>query len=88
MFVPDPGSKFIHPGSRIQGKKSTGFRIRNKECIFNTQKYFANLSEIWPRMSIPDPDPRYGFFSIPDPGIKKAPDPGSATLPDVVQGQQ
>jgi hypothetical protein len=26
------------------------------------------------------PDPGSGFFSIPDPGVKEAPDPGSATL--------
>jgi hypothetical protein len=26
------------------------------------------------------PDPVREFFSIPDPGVKKAPDPGSATL--------
>jgi|LakMenEpi03Aug12_release.lakeMendotaPanAssembly.Ray.scaffolds.fasta_scaffold4603578_1 hypothetical protein len=27
---------------------------------------------------MPDPNPDY--FSIPDPGVRKAPDPGSATL--------
>jgi hypothetical protein len=26
------------------------------------------------------PDPYFAFLSIPDPGVKKAPDPGSATL--------
>jgi len=31
---------------------------------------------IW--VVIPDPDP--DFFTIPDPGVKKAPDPGSGTL--------
>jgi hypothetical protein len=64
-----------------------------------TQKIVSKLSEIWSGLSIPDPeygsrirntDPGSGswFFThlgsrIPDPGVKKAPDPGSgsATLP-------
>jgi hypothetical protein len=28
MFIPDPGSEFFHPGSRIQGQKDFGSRIR------------------------------------------------------------
>ncbi len=34
--------------------------------------------EIWSGMFIPDPD--LDFLPIPDPGVKKAPDSGSATL--------
>jgi hypothetical protein len=30
---------------------------------------------------IPDPDLDFYPYRIPDPGVKKAPDPGSATLP-------
>jgi hypothetical protein len=43
---------------------------------FLTQKIVTKLSKIW------DWDPGFGenLFRIPDPGVKKAPDPGSATL--------
>ncbi len=36
-----------------------------------------------------DPDSGFGigFFWIPDPGVKKAPDPGSATLKGPVPNQ-
>jgi hypothetical protein len=30
------------------------------------------------------PDPGSGFFSIPDPGVKKAPDPGSGIATPLV----
>ncbi len=43
-----------------------------------TQKIVTKLSKIWvwdPRSGI-----RKNLFRIPDPGVKKAPDPGSATL--------
>jgi hypothetical protein len=29
MFIPDPGSEFFHPGSRIQGQKYFVSRIRD-----------------------------------------------------------
>jgi hypothetical protein len=49
-----------------------------------TQKIISKLSEILSGMFIPDsdPDPDLDFYPslIPDPGVKKAPDPGSATL--------
>ncbi len=35
------------------------------------------LAEMWSRMFMPDPDPDLDFLPIPDPGVKKAPDPGS-----------
>jgi hypothetical protein len=40
----------------------------------------SKLSEIWSGLFIPDQD--HDFLPIPDPGVKKAPDPGSgpATL--------
>jgi hypothetical protein len=43
-----------------------------------TQKIVTKPSKIWvwdPGTEIRDPE------NIPDPGVKKAPDPGSATLP-------
>ena len=41
-----------------------------------TQKIVTKLSKIWVR----DPGSGKNLFRIPDPGVKKAPDPGSATL--------
>jgi hypothetical protein len=47
-----------------------------------TQKFFNILSNIW----VWDPGSGKNLFRIPDPGVKKAPDPGSgsATLPKTV----
>jgi hypothetical protein len=41
-----------------------------------TQKFFNLLSNIW----VWDPGSEIRKKPIPDPGVKKAPDPGSATL--------
>jgi hypothetical protein len=43
MFITDPGSGFVHPGSR--GKKNTGFRIRNtaKKSFFT---YFLLIQQV------------------------------------------
>ncbi len=41
-----------------------------------TQKIVTMLSKIW----VWDPGSGKKLFRIPDPGVKKAPDPGSATL--------
>jgi hypothetical protein len=41
-----------------------------------TQKIVTKLSKIW----VWDPGSEKNLFRIPDPGVKKAPDPGSATL--------
>jgi hypothetical protein len=61
---------------RIQGKKDSRFRI--KELSIYPKKLVSKLSEIWSGMFIPDPD--FDFLSIPDPGVKKAPDIGSGTI--------
>jgi hypothetical protein len=48
---------------------------------FFTQKIVIKLSKIWvwdPRSEIRDPEKTY-LFRIPDPGVKKAPDPGSGS---------
>ncbi len=42
-----------------------------------TQKIVSKFSKIW----VWDPGSGKNLFRIPDPGVKKAPDPGSATLP-------
>jgi len=76
---------FADPGclSRIPDPLSKRFRIRIrikefKYFHFLTLKTVSKLSEKLSGMFIPDPD----FFLIPDPdpGVKKAPDPISATL--------
>jgi hypothetical protein len=35
MFIPDPGSEFFHPGSRVKKDSGSRIRIRKKEL-----KYF------------------------------------------------
>jgi hypothetical protein len=45
-----------------------------------TQKIVTKLSKIWvwdPGSGIRDPGPGKNLYRIPDPGFKKAPDPGS-----------
>jgi hypothetical protein len=47
-----------------------------------TQKMFNMLSNIWvwdPGSGIRDPGSGKNLFRIPDPGFKKAPDPGSGS---------
>ncbi len=39
------------------------------------QKIVSKLSEIWSGLFIPDPDPDFYPSRIPDPGVKKVPDP-------------
>ncbi len=43
---------------------------------FFTQKIVTKISKIW----VWDATSGKNLFRIPDPGVKKAPDPGSATL--------
>jgi hypothetical protein len=59
MFIPDPGSEFFHPGSRV---KNIRIRIRIKDFyVFLTQKMFLNSWKndlgCLSRVRIPDPDP-------------------------------
>jgi hypothetical protein len=75
MFIPDP--TFFYPASRIRIFPS---RIRIKEFKhFNPKKWFLSSIKYDPGCSsrIPDPDPYFYPSRIPDPGVKKAPDPGS-----------
>jgi hypothetical protein len=82
--IPDP--TFFHPGSLIRtvsipdhGSASKNLSIltpkKPKKWFLSSRKYDSGCSS-----RIPDPDA--DFLSIPDPGVKKAPDPGygSATL--------
>ncbi len=75
MFIPaDP--KCLHPGSRILIKELKYFKPKKtKKWLLSSKKYDPGCSS-----RIPDPDADFLPSRIPDPGVKKAPDPGSATL--------
>jgi hypothetical protein len=61
IFIPDPNS--FHPGSAL------------KNLSIFSQKMVSKLSEISFGLFIPDSDP--DSLPVPDPRVKKAPDPGS-----------
>jgi hypothetical protein len=83
--IPDP--TFFHPGSQIRTvsiRDHPGSRILIKEFkYFNPPKKqkngFQALKKYDPGCSsrIPDPDADFLPSRIPDPGVKKAPNPGS-----------
>ncbi len=77
--IPDPNC--LHPGSRILIKD-----LKKKKLFLSSKKYD-------PGLFIPDPGSRFRMLTfytsrIPDPWVKKAPDPGSgsATLILTVDG--
>ncbi len=78
MFIPDPGSELLNPGSRVKKIPDPGsrFRIHIKE-VFLTQKIVSELSEIWSGMFIPDQD--LDFLPILDPGSTGLNDTGSGS---------
>jgi hypothetical protein len=74
MFIPDPN--FFHPGSLIRIKEFTSTL---------TQKIGFQALRNMIRVVHPGPGFRIRILifypsRIPDPGVKKAPDPRSATL--------
>jgi hypothetical protein len=79
--IPDP--TFFHPGSRIRsvsitdpGSSSKNLSIltpkKPKKLFLSSKKYDPGCSS-----RIPDPDADFLTSRIPDPGVKKAPDPVS-----------
>ncbi len=68
------GSEFFHPGSRVKRIPD----LHQIIWVFLIQKIALKLSKIWSGMFIPDPG--RGFYSIPDPGVRKAQDPGSGSV--------
>jgi hypothetical protein len=66
MFIPDPAFSIPDP-------ELTRSRIRM--CIKEFKYFYFKKQDQGCSSRIPDLD----FFSIPDPGVKKAADPGSAT---------
>jgi hypothetical protein len=75
MFISDPN--FLHPGSRVKKIPYPGSASKNFSIL--TQKIVSKLSEYDPgcssriRILILYPS------RIPDPGVKKTPDPGSGS---------
>jgi hypothetical protein len=65
-----PDSNCLHPGSRIRIKE---FKY------FNPKKWFLSPRKYDPGCSSRIQDPDADFLPIPDPGVKKAPDPGSGS---------
>jgi hypothetical protein len=82
-----PGSEFFHPGSRIQSQKIPGplsGPTSKNLSIFIAKNcfYILEIVEIRSGMFIQDPD--LDFLLIPDPGVKKAPDPVGNTASTTV----
>ncbi len=83
MFFPDPNFSIPDPGSQIQGHKD--FRIPDPdphqriEVFFPQKKLFLSSRNYDPGCSSRILDPDLDFLSIPDPGVKKTPDPGSGS---------
>jgi hypothetical protein len=67
MFIPDPGSRI--PGPKT-ATKERGEKIFLSYFFCSSQKY---------GFGIRDPGSGKNLFRIPDPRVKKAPDPGSGS---------
>ncbi len=64
--IPDPGSEFFHPGSEFFPSRIRIFPSRI--CIKELTQWFQSSRKYDPGCS--------SRTQIPDPGVKKAPDPG------------
>jgi hypothetical protein len=78
----------VYTGSRIRifpsripdpGPKRSRIRIRIKELKYFKTKIRFKLWEKLSELFILGPVSGSGFFSIPDPDVKKEPDPGSGS---------
>ncbi len=70
--IPDP--TFFHPGSSSKNLSILTLK-KAKKWFLSSKKYDPGCSS-----RIPDPDADFLPSRIPDPGVKKAPNPRSATL--------
>jgi hypothetical protein len=77
MFIPDPNFSIPDPGSRVKKILAASKTQRCFLTLGNMIRFVRPGSGS--RMRILDADLDF-FTHIPDPGVKKAPDPGSATL--------
>ena len=71
--IPDPNC--LHPGSRIRIKEFKNFKPKK-----NKKKWFLSSRKYDPGCSSRIRMLTFYPSRIPDPGVKKAPDPGSVTL--------
>jgi len=72
---------FFHPGSRVKKIPDPGIGSASKNLFYYFfPKILSKLWEIWSEIFLPDPDLDFYLSRIPDFRVKKAPDPGSATL--------
>jgi hypothetical protein len=71
---------FFHPGSRVKMIPDPGIGSASKNFYYFFPKIVSKLWEIRSEIFLPDPDLDFYLSRIPDLWIKKAPDPGSATL--------
>jgi len=78
MFIPDLNFSNPNPGSRVKKTPYPGSGSTSKNLSIFSIKTVSKLPEKWSGIFIPDSGS--GIFSIPDPRVKKALDPGSATL--------
>jgi hypothetical protein len=76
MFIPD--RTFFHPGSELSPSRIPDPKSSSKNLSILTpkkaKKWFLSSG-----LFIPDPDADFLPSWIPDPGVKKAPDPGSGS---------
>ncbi len=75
-FLPVLRIRDVNSESRIQGQKDSGSRIWIRIKEFTEWKYDRGCSS---RIQIPDLDLDFQPSRIQDPGVKKAPDPGSGS---------
>ncbi len=71
----------VYTGSKFLPSRNPDPVSASKNLSTLTQKIVSKLSEIWSGFFIPDPDPDFLPSRIPDPGVKKAPDPRSGSAP-------
>jgi hypothetical protein len=69
--IPDLGSEFFPSRIPEPHQRISIFHY------FNPKKWFLSSREYNPACSSRIPDPYPDFLPIPDPGVKKAPEPGS-----------
>ncbi len=79
MFIPDPNFSHLDRGSRVEKIPDPGSRSVPREFIVVTEFFLLSFRKydpgcsFWIRILILYPS------RIPDPGVKKAPDPGSGS---------
>ncbi len=60
-----PDSNFFHPGSRIQGQKDSGSRIRIRDFKYFYSENLISSRKYDPGSSSHNPDPESGFTTLP-----------------------